>query len=102
MKRKVGITALIFAGTFYLLSLAASISRSTGLYVFTMVMFWGCGITATICLFGDFIRYIGNPPISFVIRIMTVNTYTYECISHIFMDYILDTPHHSLPSVGNL
>ena len=25
-----------------------------------------------------------NPPISFVIRIMTVNTYTYVCITHFF------------------
>ena len=60
MKRKVGFTALILAGIFFLLALAASLSLSVGLYAFTMAMFWGCGITATICLFGDFIRYIGK------------------------------------------
>lgn len=39
MKRKVAITALIFAGIFFLLALAASLSLSAGLYAFTMVMF---------------------------------------------------------------
>lgn len=60
MKRKVGITALIFTGVFFLLSLAAAISLSTGIYTFTVVMYLLCGVVAIICLFGDFIRYIGK------------------------------------------
>ena len=60
MKRKIGTTLLIFAGLFYLLSLAAALTLSTGLYTFTVVMYRVCGITAIICLFGDFIRYIGK------------------------------------------
>ena len=60
MKRRVGITALIFTGVFFLLSILATVSRSTDIYIFALVMFWGCGITAIICLFGYFIRYIGK------------------------------------------
>lgn len=60
MKRKVGITALIFAGVFFLLAIFAMYAFEFTVFGFVAVMYWGCCITAIICLFGDFIRFIGK------------------------------------------
>lgn len=60
MKRKVGFTALIFAGIFILLAFLAIYARAFNVFGIVAVMYWGCCITAIICLFGDFIRFIGK------------------------------------------
>lgn len=60
MKRKVGFTALIFAGIFILLAFLAMYARAFTVFGVVAVMYWSCCITAIICLFGDFIRFIGK------------------------------------------
>lgn len=60
MKRKIGITAFIFAGIFVIL-FAAGISKSVmGAGILCVLMYAACMITGIICLFGDFIRFIGR------------------------------------------
>ena len=60
MKRKVGFTALIFAGIFFLLAMIASYARAIDVAGVAAIMYGGCCITGIVCLFGDFIRFVGK------------------------------------------
>lgn len=60
MKRKVGITALIFAAIFFLLTAAAMPAKAMGVGIFCVIMYFACALTAVICLFGDVVRFIGK------------------------------------------
>ena len=60
MKRKVGFMVLIFAGIFFLLAMIASYARAIDVVGFAAIMYGVCCITGIVCLFGDFIRFIGK------------------------------------------
>lgn len=60
MKRKVGLTALVFAGIFFLLAFFAIFAHAFAVFGIVAVLYWGCCITAIVCLFGDFVRFIGK------------------------------------------